>query len=406
MKNYEAIRTICEENSRRAHTVIDEFLIYYAANRDNLQHEMNKRFTAYSHVTRKFEKAWVNMLKSQYIAHKIFRKEGLIEKYLNHAALQRLNRKEMSFLEQQAKQPWRFSFSLIISKPAEDFFIMEDVFSGEQYTLFSPGITKLRVEQSSIRWLNLIGFNGACWQSFGPIGAYKSFEPDDIFFFATELRPDIEDEAGILEDVENNPVPYMMLLSGANYPLTFYKGDQFVYTMSEYDLDAIDTKDLKKSFKTEYNEGVYRFTLKGWGEHPHFANAYFDEGAGAIVLTAMTDRGFRALAAGLKEYGYDFSEEPFIRVNPSMLVTAKDILKKEIVLNEYDELFKKESSEEEQADINKLNDLMEMVLPDINAGREPDIEAYAKKAGVDVDTARELIREVMNRLDNLGRLKK
>jgi len=403
MKNYEAIRTICEENSRRSSTVIDEFLIYYAASRNNLEPKMNQRFAAYSHVTRKLKKEWVNMLKSQYIAHKIFRKDGLIEKYLNHAALQRFSREEMSFLKKQTIQPWRFSFSVITNEPADDFFIMEDVYSGEQYTLFSPGITKLVKEQSAVLWFNLIGYNGACWQSFGPIGAYTSFEPDDIFFFATELRPEIEDEAGIQEDVENNPVPYMMLLSGANYPVTFHKNDQFVQVMSEYDLDAINTRDLRKSFKTEYNDGIYRFTLKGWGDHPHFANAYFDERKRAIVLTAMTDRGFCALVAGLNEYGNDFSDDPFIRVNPSMLLTAQDILKKKITLNEYDELFKQEPSVQVQGELDKLNAFMAMVLPDINAGREPDIETIAKKAGVDVEMAHELVQSLINRLDNPGK---
>lgn len=383
--------------------MIDEFLIYYAANRNNLEREMNQRLSAYSHVTRKFEKEWVNMLKSQYIAHKIFRKEGLIRKILNHSALKRLDRKEMSFLEQQAKQPWRFSFSVITGKPAKDFFNMDEVFSGEQFILFSPGITKVLKEQPAILCFNLIGYNGACWQSYGPIGAYKSFEPDDIFFFAIELKPEIEDETGILEDVENNPIPYMMLLSGANFPLTFHQNDQLVQVMSEYNLDAINTKNLRKSFKPEYNDGVYRFTLKGWGDHPYFANAYFDEIERRIILTASTDRGFRALVAGLSDYGYDFSDEPFIRVNPSMLLTAKDILKKEIVLNEYDDLFKKEPSEEVQGELDKLNDLMAMVLPDINAGRKPDIEALARRAGVDVDTARDLIQNIIDKLDNPGR---
>ncbi len=123
-------------------------------------------------------------------------------------------------------------------------------------------MTDLIQKQRPILWFNLIGFNGMCWQSSGPIGAYKGFEPDDIFFFATELRPGIDDEAEILEDIENNPIPYMMLLSGANYPLTFHKKDQMVQVMSEFDLDEINTKELRKSFKTEYSNGVYRFTLE------------------------------------------------------------------------------------------------------------------------------------------------
>ncbi len=401
MKDFKAIRATCEENSRISSTVIDEFLVGYAAGHHSLERKMNQQFAVFKHVTRKFDKEWVGLLKGQYIVHRIFRKDGLINKFLNHPALRRLNREEMDYLEQQAKQPWRFSFSVIIEKPAEDFYIMEDVFAGEQFTLFSPGITKLVQEQHPILWFNLIGFNGMCWQSSGPIGAYKGFEPDDIFFFATELRPGIDDEAEILEDIENNPIPYMMLLSGANYPLTFHKKDQMVQVMSEFDLDEINTKELRKSFKTEYSNGVYRFTLNEWGEYPHFANAYFDERKKIIVLSAMTDRGFPALVAGINTYGYHFSDEPFIRVNTSILVTAKDILKKELVLNEYDGLFNVEPSEEVQEELDILNDFMAMILPDINSGREPDIETYAKKAGVNIETARDLVKNVLGKLDDM-----
>ncbi len=401
MKDFKAIRVICKENSRISGRVIDGFLIGYAANHQNLERKLTRQFDLFRHVTRKFEKEWVGLLQAQFIAHRIFRKKGLINTFLNHPALKKLNTEEMDYLQTNAKQAWRFSFSVIIEKPEEDFFEMEDILSGEQYTLFSPGITQLTQKERPVLWLNLIGFNGMCWQSFGPIGAYKGFDPDDIFFFATELRPDIEDENDIQEDIDNNPIPYLMLLSGANYPLTFHKKDQMVQAMSEFDLDEINTKELKKSFKSEYIEGVYRFTLNDWGEHPHFSNAYFDERKKIIVLSAMTDRGFRALVSGINAYGYSFPDEPFIRVNTSMLVTAKNILKKELILNEYDGLFHIEPSKEEQGELDKLNAFMAMILPDINSGRKPDIELMAKKAGLDIETARDLVKQVTGKFDDM-----
>ena len=108
-----------------------------------------------------------------------------------------------------------------------------------------------------------------------------------------------------------------------------------------------------------------------------------------------------ALAAGINDYGYQFSDESFIRVNTSMLVTAKDILKKELVLNGYDGLFHIEPYEEVQGELDKLNAFMAMILPDINAGRKPDIEAMAKKAGVDIETARDLVKNVLGKLDDM-----
>jgi hypothetical protein len=406
MKNFETIKLICEENSKISSRVIDEFLLYYAAERNNLERVMDQRFAVYKHITHKLQKEWVNSLKSQYIIHKVFKKDGLIKSYLNHTALKKLDIKERNYLEFQAEQAWRFSFSVIKNSPAESFFIMEDVFSDQEFLLYSPGVTKTLEDQSVILWFNLISYNGVCWQSFGPIGAYKSFEPDDIFFFATELKPDIVDEQELLANMEHNPVPYMMLLSGANFPLTYSKEDQLIHAMAEYDLDTINTKSLAKSFKTEYNEGVYRLSLKNWNEPPHFSQAYYDENKKIIRLSSMTDRGFMALVGGLNEYGYNFSYEPFIRVNLSMIITASDILKRKIRINEYEDLFSKETSQPNQENLDKINTFLGLVMPDINAGREPDIDVLAVKAGVDIKTARALIKQIKGKLNDMDNRKK
>jgi hypothetical protein len=403
MKDFEKIRLICEENSKISSEVIDEFLLYYAAERGNLEQEMDKRFASYRHITQKLQKEWTNRLKAQYIVHKIFKKDGLIKSFLNHAALKKIGIKERSYLESQAEHAWKFSFSVIKKHPADNFYIMEDVFSDEEFLLHSPGVTKTLEDQSTILWLNLISFNGACWQSFGPIAAYKSFEPDDIFFFATELKPEIEDEQELLANLEYNPVPYMMLLSGANLPMIYNKEDQLVHVMAEYDLDSINTKLLTKSFKTEYNKGVYRLSLKSWSEPPHYSQAYFDEKKEMIVLSSMTDRGFIALAEGLNTFGFNFSADPLLRVNLSMKATAADILKKKITLIEYEDLFTKETSPSDQEGIDKINRFMKLVLPDINSGRQPDIEALAKKAGVDIRTAQDLIKQITRKLNNMGK---
>jgi len=373
MKDLKTIKLICEENSKISSKVVDEFLLYYAAERNNLEHEMDQRLASYKHITCKFQKEWINRLKAQYIAHKVFKKDGLIKSYLSHTALKELDIKERNWLKFQAKQPWRFSFSLIKNRPAESFFIMQDVFSDQEFLLYSPGVTNTLEDQSVILWLNLIAYNGKCWQSYGPIGTYKSFEPDDIFYFATELKPDIEDEQALLANMEYNPIPYMMLLSGANAPLIYNKEDQLVNVMAEYELDEINTKSLTKSFKTEYNKGVYRLSLKRWSGPPHFSQAYFDENKKIILLSSMTDRGFKALAEGLNDYGLNFSADPFLRVNLSMISAASNILKRKIRLVEYEDLFTKETSQPDQENLDKINSFLRLVMPDINAGRKPEL---------------------------------
>ena len=163
------------------------------------------------------------------------------------------------------------------------------------------------------------------WQSFGPIGAYSSFEPDDIFFFATELKPDIDDEHMLLENLESNPLPYMMLLSGGGAPLVFNKEEQIVHVLAEHELESINTKKLTKTFITEYNKGVYRLSLKTWSGYPHFSQAYYDENKKILVLSSLTDRGFSALVEGINEYGFNFPSDPLLRVNASMVLSASEI---------------------------------------------------------------------------------
>ena len=185
----------------------------------------------------------------------------------------------------------------------------------------------------------------------------------------------------------------MMLLSGANIPITVHKQDQMIMAYSEYPVDKFDTLALKKSFTSEFSNGVYRLSLKRWGGHPHFAQIYFDENKNIVLLAASTDRGYQALVNSINPFGFQFSEDPDIRVNMSMLITSEKILKKKIRLNEYDNLFQVKSSPEDTEMMANINAFMSLILPDINAGRVPDIEKNAAKAGIDIETDNVTLRQ-------------
>ena len=397
MKNYDTIRKLCEKNSRIAAKVVDGFLLGFAASHHGLEGKMNKQFARFRHIISKFESGSAEYMKSQFIAHRIFREDGLIGKFLNNPALKRFGEEEIDYLLKQAEQPWRFSFSVILDEPEKDFFQMQDIFSGEEFLLFSPGATELKASGSPLLWFNLIGFNGSCWQSYGPIGAYNSFRSDDIYFFATELRPGLEDDEEIVQEIEKNPLPFMMLLSGAALPRSFHKEEEILYMMAEYDMELLNTAQLRKSFKTEYNEGVYRFVPEKWEAPPHLSQAYYDENLKMILFTALTESGFRGVVDEVNAYGYGFSITPFLKVNTTMLVTTQKILQKKVVLNEYDDLFHVDPPEEEQKTVDDLNAFMALVLPDINAGRMPDIEAAAEETGVHIETARDMVEMVMEK---------
>lgn len=382
-------------------TVIDEFLLYYAATQDNLAREFDQRIANYKHITREVDPSWVRQLKSQYIIHKVFKTDGLLRKYLNHVEIKRRPAEEQEFLKEHLARPWRYSFSMIVDNPHPDFYRMQDVFTGETFLLYSRSTTETLKEYPAMLWFNLIGFNGECWQTFGPVSGYQSFDDDDIFFFATEVNPAIEDEDTLLKDVEKNPIPYMMLLTGSRLPITFNKEDEVLMLYEEHDLSSLETEKLKGDFTIAYNERVYRLLLNGWEEAPHFAVAYYDEGEKLLGVTSTTERGFDALIQKLKQHGIDVPSEPGVRVHPTMLVTAEKILRKEIELDPYYERFTTETTPEAAAEVEKLNVFMELALPAINEGKKPDVEALARQAGVDVAVAEQIVENTMKRIETL-----
>lgn len=398
MKDFNRIKNRCEEVSRITAVLIDDFLLHYAAAKDNLSREFDVRIAGYKHVTQG-ETRWVNMIKSQYIIHRVFREGGLLRKYLNHAEIKRRSQTEQEFLKQQHLVPWRFSFSAITATPAPDFYQMEDAFSGDSFLLYSKSVTQTLKEQSAMLWFNLIAFNGSCWQTFGPLNAYQSFNADDIFFFATELNPSIDTDESLLLDVEKNPLPYIMLVNGSRMPVTVNKADELLIIFSEHDVESIDVEKLKDRFKIEYNSDVFRITVPEFGEPPHLAAAYFDENENRMVLSSMTETGFDGLVKELKQFGFDISAEPQIRVHPSMLVTSERILKKRIILYPYEKLFFPEATPGQKNELAKINEFLQSVMPAINAGTTLNIEALAREANVDEAFAKRLIEDTRARIE-------
>ncbi|MBZ5857537.1 hypothetical protein [Flavihumibacter profundi] len=115
----------------------------------------------------------------------------------------------------------------------------------------------------------------------------------------------------------------------------------------------------------------------------------------------MTDLGYHKMQLLLNKCGLTIAEEPEIRVHLFMINLIKDILGKTIKFHPYDKLFDIKSSPAEDRVLAKINHLLQMALPAINAGKDPDIEALAKQAGVDPEIAREIIGKTLERVKKL-----
>ncbi len=401
MPDYSQLREQCNKVSRISTAVIDDFIVYYAAKRDKLDQEFESRISRFRHAGKGMPSNWSGLIEAQYIGHRIFKQQGLIPKYLNHSAIKDLDAEQQDYLRQMAAHPWRFSFSKIKASPAPDFYEMQDVFTGDTYLLYSASVSQILSERPVLLWFNLIGFNDHCWQTYGPVTGFQSFEEDDIFFYATELDPKIESGDDLVKDLDNNPVPYIMLMTGSVYPLVKHGEFEVLQVTGENHSALFDAKALKKEFKLAYAEGVFKLSHKLWSEPPHFAEAYYEEERGIIFLNALTERGYLEMGACLNAYAFNLPVDPDIRLHLPMLTVIKNLLKKDPELNPYSRLFEIKPSAESDALMKKLNEFMMLALPYINEGKEPDIDALAKKTGVDPKIAREILQKSMGSIKKL-----
>ncbi len=250
-------------------------------------------------------------------------------------------------------------------------------------------------------WFNLIGFNGYCWQTYGPVTGFQSFGADDIFFYASEMNSSIESASDLMKDLENNPVPYMMLMTGSAYPLVQSRGFEVLHVVGEADSAVFDMQTLKKKFKIEYAWGVFRISDKILSGPPHFSEAFYDEAREIMLLSTLTDQGYMKMAKKLNAHGFNLPADPDIRLHLPMLTVTNKLLKKDLQINPYSQLFETKPSPEKEASMKKLNEFLSLALADINAGKEPDVAAMAKKAGINPEIARDLLKKSMNKIKQL-----
>lgn len=200
---------------------------------------------------------------------------------------------------------------------------MEDALSGETFLLYSKSTTTILAERSILLWFNLIADNGRCWETFGPVTGYSSFDIDDIFFFATEYNSTIDDEDDLIASVGKNPVPYLMLYAFSNLRVSVSQGHRMVISSGEQELDSLNTDRLRENFTVAYTPHVYEIRPLVNNEMPHLPAAYYDEKRKILALTAMTDAGYSQLVDSLRKNGVDAFDVADIRVSMNMIIAAE-----------------------------------------------------------------------------------
>lgn len=399
MRDYNRILSSCEESSTILETLFDDFLLYYCAEKERLDKKFANKLREYRSIIQKMPDRWSLWLTSQYIAHRFFCKNGLVRKYINHPEIKQRSPEEIAYLKFQIEHPWRFSFCSIEQNPAEHFFDMKDVLSGEKFLLYSPGLSQTRRQHGFVPlFFFLIGFNGKCWQTYGPQAYFKGLQPFDLLFFAKQLVPGLNSRHQILDLIEINPLPFMMLWVGGEFPPAFHKNDQVILNRSEYHTEDFNPDKFSKDFIIEKKHPVYMLSLKRWHDFPHFSKCFYNMKKNRLILTSMTCRGYSKLVETLNRSGLELPLEPENRVTMTMISIIKEVLRRDVGINPYEKIFTKKPSHTDPEKLAKINTFIESLMEALNSGRDYDIRELAKLSGIEYETAKQLTEQLIGKL--------
>ncbi|MBP7168070.1 MAG: hypothetical protein KBB64_10425 [Bacteroidia bacterium] len=379
--------------------LIDEHILHHANDQYSLASKFDTSLLPFKHLLNLLGVENINRMRAEYIAHRIFRKDGYIHSILKHSAIKKLPPKMIEHLTAMSSRPWKYIFAEIKQDFGCDFFQIEDAFTGESYWLYSPGMTATKSEHNPKLWFFLIGDNGECWETYGLIQFFVSFDADDVFFYLTELNSSISNEEELLAAVDNNPTEVFVLAAYSTTPITIHQSFELRYCSSEdYTeestiLNAINQ--IPKSLEQKEKNNIIQLTDHSYAGFPHFAKIYLDTKLKKIFRIACTETGFQALNRISKELGLDLDIDPMLNVGFSMYVIAETILKRKIIVDPYEHLFDKEKDAHKENKLQKENDFIQEILPYINNGQTPDISTIAASLGINIESANSIYKTLL-----------
>ncbi len=394
----------CEKSSELTAEFVDRFLVPYAVERENLDAEFLNAASRYRDVIRKMPEGWAGYSMTQYACLKLFKRGGLAAKYINHSALKTRSAEEIGFLRFQIDHPWCLSFFGVERLPKALFFELTDVFSGEVFTVYSKGIDSILQTSGSLSMLLLlIGFNGLCWQTYGTLAYFIGLQPFDIYYFATLLNGGVKHHEDVPAFIEDNPLHFMVLYYRAELPLVISRGHPVIHCKSEVKKIDLDPEKLVGEALVRKVQHIYKITLPGSEDFPHYGACYYHSQKRHLVVTAMTEWAYGKMAELLGENGISVPERPRIFATPVMMSLLKNDLKMKIDYgNPYEKTFAgPEPSDKEKAFLEKLNAVMRDVVEASNAKRPVDAAVLARRHGVEIETVNQLVESMENTLRNI-----
>ncbi|OHD57450.1 MAG: hypothetical protein A2Y33_05630 [Spirochaetes bacterium GWF1_51_8] len=380
------------EISRFIDDCIDRKLIDWALRTTEIKNEFRKMRRSI------FAKAVAEL--PEEINHFSVRQYGFIRLFGNSEMAQnvlagkgvRLNQGEMASLETFSDYRCFYSFFTVEQEFGMDFFAIYDHFSGDEYILYSPGLTRILLNHYQT-FLFLIIDTGDICVTYGDLMAFKSLEIEDIFYFTKKLISESADIEHLSQEVDLYPMYYKTLYYISEVPGIISRGFGQYYCMDSYHLKKWKPDGgLTKNFILEKNQGLWYGKLKGReGETPHFASFYYDEQDEMLYLSALTEFGYEKLVKVVSKF-LEIDGEPEWLISMSVYALVHEHIGAEDKYKEYSQLFNEKKRDSESELLESINNALEEIQDLKNNGKTFDIHKIAKKYNISEEEVREIIK--------------
>lgn len=395
VSDYAGIERHCRAASRVTNSLVDGFLLSYCDERDNPMRDMLRTLDQHQELLRGMPEGWLEHTSAQYIAFRLFRDRGFARKYRAHPALRERSEAERAWFVQQLDVPWRYCFCRIIDQPHRDFFEMQNVATGENFLLYSPAMTA-QVEEQGMPMFSflLIGFNDACWQTYGPLMHFHGLFPGDLVLIGSQIQRGVRRLEDLPRLIDRDPIFFALLWHWGNAPATVHGEDFLIVHRADIRKVALDPGKIGKAFMLERKGNVLRLGLKRWRRHPHFAECFYDASQGLLIARAMTQRSWTKLTEALAEAGVEVRARDTVRGSALAMFMVEQLFGRNLQKTKYDDLFAEPVDPVRQAEFDRINDFLGRYLEAVNGGQDPDIDALAHACGLDAAEARQILSQI------------
>ena len=364
--------------------------------------EISRRLaTAIRKATRDAESPsddWVRMSTMQMAVGMVMKDPSQIGRFLATCRSE-ISSDSVRFLEHLTTRPAFFMAFSAEEALGDDLYAIRDFASGETRLWYSTGFLEL-YKMKGASHFSLFLDNGECLQAVGILHYYRGFDGEDFHYFANVLRPQRYASGGLPGVIAELPEWFIALGCYAEVPPIVHDGERARCFSSTVEVNAFDPSRLAQSCEIEAAKGVHRCRLRGSVPPFHIADLYWEPKKRRLYLYTKDMADYTEIAVAVSDQAR-IPATPLWSCTQNMEMVASMLLHHDPPLLAYERRFSEahEASPEAQAELDRINALIQEVNDTKNNGRVVSLQEAAARHGVAEQNLGE-IQALFDRLDH------